>query len=231
MTPTTALLSLVWLASPALPVGAFSYSEGLEAAVDDGRVHDERSAGDWIADQLHLSVARAELPVIARACLAARSGSATALRSLDAWVRNSRESAELRLQTEQIGHGVWAWLEALGTRPHPCWPDPTPPTHPVALGIALALQTPVDTPLEAALSALAFGWAENAVQAAIKAVPLGQAAGQRILRRLVAEIPDAVAEALRRADDPSPLALQAFTPGLALLSSRHETQYSRLFRS
>ncbi|TSE30497.1 urease accessory protein UreF [Tepidimonas taiwanensis] len=231
MTPTATLLPLLWLASPALPVGAFSYSEGLEAAVDDGWVHDERSAGDWIVDQLHLSVARAELPVIARACLAARSGDATALRLLDDWVHHSRESAELRLQTEQIGHGVWAWLEALGARPHPCWPDPTSPTHPVALGMALALQTPADTPLEAALAALAFGWAENAVQAAIKAVPLGQAAGQRILRRLVAEIPDAVAEALRRADDPSPLALQAFTPGLALLSSRHETQYSRLFRS
>lgn len=227
----TALLPLLWLASPALPVGAFSYSEGLEAAVDASLVQDEHSAGAWIVDQLHLNLARAELPVVARAWAAARAADASALDALDQWVRASRESAELRLQTEQIGHGLWAWLDSLGTRPTALWPHATPPTQPVALGLALAAQAAPDTRVEDALAAVAFGWAENAVQAAVKAVPLGQAAGQRILRRLVAEIPAAVAEALRRAHDDAPHALQAFTPGLALLSSRHETQYSRLFRS
>lgn len=228
---SSTLLPLLWLASPALPVGAFSYSEGLEAAVEAGWVHDEASAGDWIEDQLHLSLARADLPATARAWSAARAGDAAALRALDDWVRHSRETAELRLQTEQIGHGLWAWLDSLDARPAGWWPHPTPPTQPVALGMALAVQAHPDTPLADALAAIAFGWAENAVQAAIKAVPLGQAAGQRILRRLVQQIPTAVDDACRRSHDADPLALQAYTPGLGVLSSRHETQYSRLFRS
>ena len=77
------------------------------------------------------------------------------------------------------------------------------------------------------LLAYAFGWAENMVQAALKAVPLGQNAGQRILARLTREIPDAVEAALARPAGEQ----QAFAPMLAILSARHETQYSRLFRS
>src|SRR3954467_232685 len=65
-----ALLRLIWLASPALPVGGFSYSEGLEAAVDAPLVHDEASAGDWLADHLHLVLAQSDLPVVAQAVAA-----------------------------------------------------------------------------------------------------------------------------------------------------------------
>lgn len=228
---STDLLPLLWLASPVLPVGSFSYSEGLEAAVEAGIVDDEASAGDWIVHQLYLSVARSDLPVTARAWLAACAGDTQALDALDGWVRTSRESAELRLQSEQLGHGLWSWLEAVQARPTTLWPHPHAPTHPVALGLALAAQVGLRLPIEQGLAALAFAWGENAVQAAVKCVPLGQAAGQRILRRLLTEIPAAVAEALHRARSDDPHALQAFSPGLALLSSYHETQYSRLFRS
>lgn len=224
-----ALLRLIWLASPALPIGGFSYSEGLEAAIAHERVHDEASTAAWLTDQLHLSLARGDLAAMAQAVPAWRTLDAERLHALNAWVRQTRESAELRLQTEQMGRSLLDWMRNLGQ----VAPDALalcaalPPTAPLAFGLALSA---TQAPLPAALQAYAFGWAENAVQAALKAVPLGQSAGQRVLARLVQEIPAAVDAALAvPASDV--LALQAFSPMLAVLSARHETQYSRLFRS
>lgn len=214
--PTTtdgALLQLIWLASPALPVGGFSYSEGLEAAVDAGLVHDERSAGDWLADQLHLTLARADLAVIA-----AVLRDATQAHALDAWIRQTRETAELRLQTEQMGRSMGEWMKSLGRQVG------SDRSYPVAFALAAAASGA--NPRQVLL-AFAFGWAENMMQAAIKAVPLGQSAGQRILQRLAREIPPAVDHAMQLPAD----ARQSFAPMLAILSARHETQYSRLFRS
>ena len=225
-----ALLPLLWLASPALPIGGFSYSEGLEAAIEAGRVHDETSAADWLADQLQLSLARSDLALIAQAVDAWRERDWPVLLRLDQWLRRTRESAELRLQSEQMGRSLIEWLKSLRRSDFP--PPGLPaalqaPTYPLAYALALALQLPTATPPAHGLYAYAFGWAENQVQAAIKAVPLGQSAGQRILARLCTEIPAAVALALRLGEDER----QAFTPMLAILSARHETQYSRLFRS
>lgn len=214
-----ALLQLVWLASPALPVGGFSYSEGLEAAVEARLVHDEASAGDWLVDQLQLSVARSDLAVVAQAVAAWRSGDTARIAALDAWVRASRESSELRQQAEQMGRSLGEWQRALGHDAHS-----GPWTWPVAFARAAAR---TGAPARSVLLAHAFAWAENMMQAAIKSVPLGQSAGQRILARLAQDIPAAVDHALALDD----AARQAFTPMLAILSARHETQYSRLFRS
>lgn len=224
------LLPLMWLASPALPIGGFSYSEGLEAAVDAGTVHDEASAGHWLVDQLHLGQARSDLAVLADALAACRCADWAALQTLDDWVRQTRESAELRQQTEQMGRSLVEWLKTLQGPTWAAWNVPPAlraPTYPVAYAMALACLTPTDTPMASALSACAFGWCENMVQAAVKAVPLGQSAGQRILARLVAECPIAIDTAL---STPA-VERQAYTPMLAILSARHETQYSRLFRS
>jgi urease accessory protein len=98
------------------------------------------------------------------------------------------------------------------------------PTYPIAMSLALSL---AKAPLESALQAYAFGWAENMTQAALKAVPLGQISGQKILARLAQEIPEAVQHAIALSDQDR----QAFCPMLAVMSARHETQYSRLFRS
>ena len=103
------LLRLIWLASPALPVGGFSYSEGLEAAVEAGLVHDEASAGEWISQQLHASLARAELAVVGAAVTAARAQDGERLAQLDAWVRQTRETSELRQQSEQMGKSLCDW--------------------------------------------------------------------------------------------------------------------------
>lgn len=229
MATDAALLRTLWLASPALPVGGFSYSEGLEAAVDAGLVHDEASAAVWLSDQLLLGPARSDLAVAAQAIAAWRANDLDRVRELNAWVLHTRETSELRLQAEQMGKSLLAWAQSLGEFGQPVVQALTaaqlrPPTWPVASACAAALG---DAPPREALVGLAFGWAENMVQAAIKAVPLGQGTGQRLLARLTQAIPAAVDEALALDDDQR----QAFTPMLAILSARHETQYSRLFRS
>lgn len=240
MTAPATLLRLMWLASPALPVGGFSYSEGLEAALDAGRVQGEAAVGDWLLDQLHLSLARADLPACAQAFQAWQAPpDACRVTSLNDWVLATRESAEFRLQTEQMGRSLVEWLrngEHAGDPRIACCAALVPaPSWPVAFALACVLASgTADTAdddakndAEQALLALAFGWAENMAQAAMKSVPLGHAAAQRILTRLTQAIPEAAQQALALPDE----ARQAFTPGLAILSARHENQYSRLFRS
>jgi urease accessory protein len=218
----------MWLASPALPVGGFSYSEGLEAAVDAQQVADETQAGAWLADQLHLGLARCDLALVASAFPAWQDHDAGRIAALNQWSTTTRETAELRLQSEQMGRSLAEWLKnsAEGSdariarlaelKPAPAWP----------LAFALAAVLAGATRGEALL-AYAMNWAEGMVQAAIKAVPLGQRAGQRVLRALLDDIPAAVEQAALVADTER----QAFMPMLAILSSRHESQYSRLFRS
>jgi urease accessory protein len=216
-----ALLQLVWLASPALPVGGFSYSEGLEAAVDRGLVGDEATAADWLVHQLHLTLARSDLAVLAQAVRAWRANDLAAVRRLDDWILQTRETAELRQQTEQMGRSLLEWMKSLG---YTGCAAPGPLTYPVAFARAAA---PTEAGEREILLSFAFGWAENMMQAAIKSVPLGQSAGQRILQRLAREIPEAVDHALSTGEDRR----QSFSPMLAILSAQHETQYSRLFRS
>ena len=222
----TELLQLIWLASPALPVGGFSYSEALEAAIDHQHVHDEASCAEWLADQLHLSQARGDMALMAQAIPAWQTLNTARLQQLSAWVHASRETQEMRLQTEQMGRSLLDWLriqnKATETALQLC--SELRPTYPMTMSLALSL---AHAPLEQALQAYAFGWAENMTQAALKAAPLGQVSGQKILARLAQEIPEAVQHAMALSDD----ARQAFCPMLAVMSARHETQYSRLFRS
>ena len=226
-TPAAALLQLMWLASPALPVGGFSYSEGLESAVESSRVTNENTAAAWLLDQLQLSLARSDIAVASRAFKAWQRDDLGTVTELNAWVTTTRETSETRQQTEQMGRSMVEWLKNRGLtderiarlaalKPTPTWP--------VAFALAAA-QT--GAPLREALLSFAFGWAENMVQAALKAVPLGQNAGQRVLAALAAQIPGAVDHAMQLSDSER----QAFTPMLAILSAQHETQYSRLFRS
>ena len=229
--PASQLLRLMWLASPALPVGGFSYSEGLKAAIETGIVQGETGVAAWLCSQLALAQGRADLALTARAIKAWRHRDAKQvqerIRELNDWVRLTRESSELRLQTEQMGRSMLEWLRQrhpgdaglavlAGLAPAPTWP--------VAWALAAARS---GAPIREALMSHAFGWAENMVQAAIKAVPLGQSAGQRILQQLCDAIPAVVDAAIAQPDS----ARQAFTPMLAIVSAQHEVQYSRLFRS
>jgi urease accessory protein len=221
-------LQLMWLASPALPVGGFSYSEGLEAAVESGRVGTEAQAGDWLLDQLHLSLARCDLPALAQAVSAWQAHDRTRLVALNDWLRQTRETAELRAQAEQMGRSLLDWLRNSAHADDPRLATlaglPGAPLWPTAFALATVL---AGTTARDALLAFAWGWAENMAQAAMKAVPLGQAAAQRALTRLMQAIPAEVEAALAMPDD----SRQAHTPMLAILSAQHESQYSRLFRS
>lgn len=223
---TQTLIQLLWLASPALPVGSFSYSEGLEAAVDSARVHDEASAAHWLLDQQALLLARAELPLLAEATRAWQRGDAQAVTALNDWVVQTRDGAEARLQTLQMGRSLTDWLRqrADDAQVQRLAALPPAPTWPVAFALAAARS---GAALPQVLTAFGFGWAENMVQAAVKTVPLGQSAGQRLLGQLAAALPALVEQVLR--DDAPPR--QNFAPVQAILAARHEAQYSRLFRS
>ncbi len=220
---------MMWLSSPALPVGGFSYSEGLEAAVDAGLVVDEARTLAWLRGQLQLTLARSELPAACAAHAAWAAADFEALRTIQTWVLTTRETSELRQQSQQMGRSMLEWLRTLQPG-HPLLPlaaqlHPAP-AWPLAFALG-ALALGLDA--EQMAHALAFSWLENQVQAAMRAVPLGQSSGQRLLATLTPDIPAAVAQARNlqhHMDD-----WQSFSPLLAILSSRHETQYSRLFRS
>ena len=225
--PTSGLLQLIWLASPALPIGGFSYSEGLEAAIDRGGVDSEAKVCAWLLEQLRLTLARAELAVVAKAVAAWRERDLDAVKRLNDWVLQTRESSEFRLQTEQMGRSMMDWLRnqhqgdaELDAMTRTC----ASPSYPLAFALAASL---TDADLRDCLGSFAFGWAENMVQAAVKALPLGQSAGQRILAQLALAIPEVAGHAIALPDD----GRQCFAPMLAILSAQHETQYSRLFRS
>lgn len=229
--PAPSLLQLIWLASPALPVGGFSYSEGLESYIERAQPATENIASDWLIDQLHISLARGDLAVLAKAIPAWRRADIDRVVELNQWILQTRESHEFRLQTEQMGRSLAQWHQALDTqsaRAMENFSDLSPANEPTTYPIAFALAaSSTQASVRDCCLAFAFGWAENMVAAAVKSVPLGQSAGQRILARLAGDIPTAVDYAIGLQDSQR----QAFSPMLAILSAQHETQYSRLFRS
>lgn len=219
-----ALARLLRLASPALPVGAFGYSQGLEWAVETGTVRDETSAEIWIGALLRSTFARFELPAFSAFCDAWAGNDADRAARLNADYVATREAAELRAETVHMGAALRAALVAGGD-------IDVQPLHalkslafPTAFAFAAAKW---DIPCREAAVAYAFAWVENQVSAAIRLVPLGQSAGQGILAKLSPEVVAAAETAVDLLEE----AWSNFSPLYAIASCRHETQYSRLFRS
>lgn len=215
------LTALLQLSSPSLPVGAYSYSQGLESAIDAGLVHDETSTGAWLQDSLEMVAARYEAPVWLRMFRALRIDDLAALENWNSEFLATRETAELRAETIQMGYSLIRMMKSLD--------EPfSYPMDPVGYPAAHAwVCTRWDIDETDGLTAYLYGWLENQVMAALKTVPLGQSAGQRLLLKLRQSVDRSIEIAQQMGDDE----LSTQTPMLAILSSQHETQYSRLFRS
>ena len=221
------VVRLLQLASPALPVGAYSYSQGLEWAIERRIVGDPATAAQWIGDTLDHVLAGGEAAVAWRLMTARASGDRARFIEWNAWYRASRESSELRAETEQMGASLLRLARELDVLDADAvaWVDGS---QPLAMAAAFALAAcALGIRPQDALAGYLMSWLENQVLVAVKTIPLGQSAGQRLLLALGARIPDAVARARSIADDD----IASFAPGIALASCHHETQYSRLFRS
>lgn len=217
-------LNLWRLISPALPVGAYAYSQGLEYAVDTGWVFDEDSASDWIIGLASHSLAALDVPVLKRLYRAWKDKDQPCVQYWCRFLLASRESSELVAEDRQLGMALATLLTDLDVADASCWKNSKDVNFACMFALA-AFHWKIS--VEETAQGYLWAWCENQITAAIKLVPLGQTAGQRILSRVVTVIPDAVEVALNLEDDEIGL----LAHGLGIASARHETQYSRLFRS
>lgn len=217
-------LRLYQLISPSLPIGAFTYSQGLEWAIEAGWVKNEQALEQWLESVLAHSVSTLELPVMIRLCRAFEGQDVEAVHYWTQFLIASRETSELRKEERQRGQALATLLPNLNVAMDDSVIEAVRSTQ--IAGFALAAQQ-FDISVQSACAGYLWSWLENAVMAGVKLVPLGQTSGQKLLMRLSERVPTAVERALAIVDDE----VGSSTPALAIASSRHETQYTRLFRS
>lgn len=222
-----ALSRLLQLASPMLPVGAYSYSQGLEWAIESGEVQDLDTAKSWIGDALQIYQASFELPVLYRLYQAWQSHQLASVREWDAFYQAGRDTAEVLAETKQMGYSLCRLLNDLKELPEDLLSQINGLDAPAFPTVHAAVAHYWQIPVSDALQAYVWGWLENQASAAMKTVPLGQVAGQKILLALGETLPDVVQQAMKLADDE----ISNFNPLLSIAGCLHETQYSRLFRS
>lgn len=222
--PLRRLMMLMQMASPLLPVGAFAYSQGIERAVHDGWITGAADAQRWIVDVLGGPMARWEAPVWLRLHRASLLGDVGAFGEWNERFVASRETAQLRAETLQMGASLAAWARDLRIPAGESLRAIPALSFPAAFA-ACAATLGLDE--QDGLAAYAWSWIENQVTAAIKVVPLGQAAGQRLLLAAHEALEDAVQTAMRLEDEE----LVSSAPAVTLACALHEVQYSRLFRS
>lgn len=230
------LLRLLQLASPALPVGAYAYSEALEYAVFAGWVADEPAAQAWILGRLDGTMGTVDAPLLAHMHAAFAAGRGEDAVRLSEMLLCLRESAELRHADRDMGTALARLLCALADdpaddpamAPHPAtarhWLDAAHTTYAAVFALAAA-GWGIDA--EHTVMGYLFAWAENQAAAAIKLVPLGHSAGQRVLMAAGSRIPAVAGRALAMSED----RIAGSAPGLAIAAARHEAMYARLYRS
>jgi urease accessory protein len=218
------LIRLLQLASPALPIGTFAYSQGLEAAVELKLTVDEASARTFLIGLLSDGLVQLELPIVARLHRSLAEGDAAQAERWSELLLASRETRERRQEEQHLGRALARLLADQGVEGAAAWHGRPNVTH--ALLFALG-GVAFGVPRDALLLGYAFAWAESQVGALSRLVPLGQLAAQRVLASLGELIPDACA----RAEEIPDAEIGATLPALALASALHETQYSRLFKS
>jgi urease accessory protein len=228
--PPEKLATLLQLTSPALPIGGYSYSQGLESAIELGLVHDEGTASQWITDQLEQVLGYGEAPLWLCLYNAFQSADESAIGQLNDWFMASRETREMRQETQQMGWSLLQLAESLEWCP-PQSLDLMKGLDPACFPcVHAALIQAQGISAQAGLIAYLFSWLENQVMAAVKSVPLGQMSGQRLIQQLHETLCRVCEQAHHRAAE-TPLRLYNFAPQFAIVAARHETQYSRLFRS
>jgi urease accessory protein len=227
MADALALSRLLQLASPMLPVGAYSYSQGLEWAIECGDVKDLDSAKNWIGDVLQTYQAHFELPVLQRLYQAWQLNDLQAVSEWDAFYKAGRDTAEGLAETKQMGYSLVRLLNDLKELPDDLLVSVKTLNEPAFPTIYAALAYQWGIPAHDMLQGYAWGWLENQASACMKTVPLGQVAGQKILLSLGEILPQVVQHATTLVDDE----ISNFNPLLSIAGSLHETQYSRLFRS
>jgi urease accessory protein len=215
-----ALLRLLQLGSVSLPVGGFAYSQGLESAIDAGWLGDAADCEDWLRLQLRQSIARVDLAILFRIYPALERCDSGALGYWNRYLLACRETRELRLTDAAMGQALQRLLPALGVQ--------TPALEEACFVTAFCSAAwHWGIAQRSCALALCWSWLENQVAAATKLVPLGQTRAQVMLGNLQQDVPGAIDLAQALADEDIGGAL----PALALASTFHETQYSRLFRS
>ncbi len=222
-----ALSRLLQLASPMLPVGAYSYSQGLEWAIECGDVKDADTAKIWISDALHIYQAGFELPVLYRLYQAWASQDMPAVLEWDAFYQAGRDTSEALAETRQMGYSLCRLLNDLDAMPKDFLKSINGFRQPAFSTIYSGVAQEWHISVSDVLHGFVWGWLENQVSAAMKAIPLGQVAGQKILLTLGYDLPSIVHQAMHLEDD----SISNFNPLLTIAGCQHETQYSRLFRS
>ncbi len=227
------ILHLLQLASPTLPVGAYSYSEGLETLVDRGIIRDRNTLSQWLEQSLGYGAIRLETAMMLRAYQSVTQSDLTALSDWNGWASAAKETAELRSQSWQMGNSLIKLLLDLHNS-SPSYnnislPDlasaaGVPCNYAIAFGIAAAYWQ-ID--LTAACLGYLHSWASNIIGAGVKLIPLGQTIGQQLLLEVYPQLSLVTQEVLALQDRD----LSSCSWGLALSSMAHETQYTRLFRS
>jgi urease accessory protein len=218
-----ALLRLCHLVSPALPIGAYAYSQGLEYAVEAGWVRDEPSTLEWLRGLSYHSLGTLDLPILLRLYEAWRVDDSDSVRRWSHFLLAARETRELRDEERHLGCALARVLVSLDIAEARAWTagDATLAT---LFGLAAVRW---NIPAADLLGGYLFAWSENSVLAAVKLVPLGQSAGQRLLHQLISSMPQITQRALAMEDEDIGIG----TISQALASAQHETQYTRLFRS
>lgn len=227
MDKSIALSRLLQLTSPMLPVGAYSYSQGLEWAIESGVVTDAVSATEWIRDALMVYQTHFELPVLYRLYDAWLHNDMAAVQTWDDYYQAGRDTAEALAETRQMGYSLCRLINDLDTC-STAFIDRVnalekPAFSTVYAGVAVQWAIQV----ESVLHGFVWSWLENQVSAAMKTVPLGQVAGQKILLNLGGILPAIVQQAIQLQTDQ----ISNFNPLYTIAGCQHETQYSRLFRS
>ncbi len=224
MNTDMSLMRLLQLVSPGLPIGMYSFSQGLESAVEDQWVTNSNEAGEWITGLLVNCLTRVDLPIASRLYDAWYRQDLEAVEKWSATLLAYRETFELREEDRHTGQALARLLTDMELEIAQEWIRRSYTTLPAMFTLA-AVSWKV--PKRSALAGLLWSWLENQVLCAVKLVPLGQVSGQRLLHELSAKIPELLDRGLQLDDHE----IGGSVFALALAGSRHEMQYSRLFRS